>query len=123
MRLLLPLLFAPLSVAAQNSIPTEFPVDAIALAPASLTERISGKVFQVKPANGPTWRLEYKASGYAFLNTSSGFSDSGKWRVEGTQLCADWQRTQSSCSEVRLKDETVYVKRSSNGEVVALVSP
>ncbi len=121
MRLLLSLLVAPLSVAAQNSIPTEFPVDAVALAPASLTERISGKVFKVKPANGQTWRLEYKASGYAFLNTSSGFSDSGKWRVEGSQVCADWQRSPSSCSEVRLKDDTVYVKRVSNGEVIALV--
>lgn len=121
MRSLLLLLLAPVCVAAQNLVPTEFPADAVAVAPASLTERISGKVFKVKPANGQTWRLEYKASGYAFLNTSGGFSDSGKWRVEGTQLCADWQRSPSSCSEVRLKDETVYVKRVSNGEVIALV--
>lgn len=122
MRWFLTLLAAPLSVAAQSSLPTEFPVDAIALPAVSLSERISGKVFTVKPADGTSWRLEYKANGYAFIDTSSGFRDSGKWRVDGTRLCADWQRAPSGCSEARLKDETVYIKRVSNGEVVTLVS-
>ena len=83
-----------------------------------------------KPTPGAedAWDTEIKrrvaahdSRGCAFINTSSGFSDSGKWRVEGSQLCADWQRSPSSCSEVQLNDETVYVKRVSNGEVIALV--
>lgn len=120
MRSLIPLLIMPIAVVAQTSLPTEFPTDSVTLAPEVLTQRLVGKVFKVKPADGTTWRLEYKDSGYAFLDTSRGYRDTGKWRVEGTQLCADWQRSPSGCSETRAKGDVIYLKRISNGEVVAL---
>ena len=121
MRSLIALLIMPIAVVAQTPLPTEFPVDSAPLAPEVLKQRLAGKVFKVKPADGPSWRLEYKASGYVFLDTSSGYRDTGKWRVEGTQLCTDWQRTPSACSETRAKGDVIYVKRNSNGEVVSLL--
>jgi hypothetical protein len=90
------------------------------LAPEALHQRVSGKVFTGRPADGVTWRLEYKTNGHAFLDTSNGFRDTGKWRVEGSKFCADWQRASGGCSEARVKGNIVYVKRISNGEVVPL---
>jgi hypothetical protein len=113
------LLVLPLCALAQSAVPTEFPADASSASAQALHEQISGKVFRVKPADGSSWRLEYKPNGYAFVDTSSGFRDSGRWRVEDGKLCADWHRANSGCGEVRLKGDSIYLKRLS-GEVVVL---
>jgi len=119
MRALILLAFAPLCVLAQSAPPAEFPSDAAPVAPEVLREQMGGKVYKATPADGPSWRLEYKANGYVFLDTSTGFRDSGKWRIEGTKLCAEWQRVSSSCAEARVRGGTVFVKRTS-GEILAL---
>jgi hypothetical protein len=119
-RALLALLLIPVLSLAQAPLTTEFPAESTTLADDKLRQRVSGKVFKVKPADGTTWRLEFKDSGYSFLDTSRGYRDSGKWRVENSQLCIDWQRAASGCSDARLKDEVLFIKRTSNGEVVAL---
>lgn len=111
----------PAAAAAQPALPTEFPADAAAVEAAALREHLAGKVFRAQPASGPGWRLQYKADGYAFLDTTAGFRDSGRWSVQDTQLCSKWERAASGCSEARLKAGVVYIKRASNGEVVALV--
>ena len=72
MRSFLALLVMPLFAFAQSPMPTEFPIDAVATSADDLRGRISGKVFKVKLADGTTWRLEYKANGYAFVDTSRG---------------------------------------------------
>lgn len=118
MRSFLALLVMPLFAFAQSPMPTEFPIDAVATSADDLRGRISGKVFKVKLADGTTWRLEYKANGYAFVDTSRGFRDTGKWRVEDSKLCSDWQKAPSGCSETRIKGEAIYLKRISNGEVI-----
>ena len=108
---------------AQTQLPTEFPDDAQPFTAETLRERVAGKVFKVKPADGSEWRLDYKANGYAFIDTSRGFRDSGTWKVEGTQLCVEWKRSSNGgCSEARLKGDTLYVKRSANGEVIVLMA-
>ena len=121
MRSLLAILVIPLFAFAQSPIPTEFPADAVPALADDLRTRISGNVFKVKLADGTTWRLEYKANGYAFVDTSRGFRDTGKWRVEDSKLCADWQKAPSGCSETRIKGEAIYLKRISSGEVIAFL--
>ncbi|PKO27786.1 MAG: hypothetical protein CVU36_19195 [Betaproteobacteria bacterium HGW-Betaproteobacteria-9] len=120
MRALLSVLLLPLSAMAQSAMPTEFPADSVVLAADALQQRMAGKVYKAKLTDGATWRLEYKNNGYVFLNTGSGFSDSGKWSVQGEQLCTEWKRATSGCLETRANNEAVYIKRSNTGEVVAL---
>jgi hypothetical protein len=120
MRAPLFVLLLPLPAMAQSTMPTEFPANTVVLAADVLQQRMAGKVYKAKLTDGATWRLEYKNNGYIFLNTGSGFSDSGKWSVKGEQLCSEWTRAPSGCSETRANNEAVYIKRSSTGEVVAL---
>lgn len=115
----LALLYAA-SVAAQPAIPTEFPADGVPLAAPDLTARLSEKVFSAKMADGTDWRYQFKG-GYLFFNISSGYSDSGTWRIEGSSLCLNPKKTAASCSEMRSKGELLFIKRASNGEVATLV--
>ena len=108
--------------AAAQAVPSgEFPAGSAAVEAGALREHLAGKVFRAQPASGPGWRLEYKANGYVFLDTTAGFRDTGRWSVEENRLCSTWERATSGCSEARLKAGVVYVRRTSNGEVVALV--
>jgi hypothetical protein len=101
-------------------LPSDFPADVQALAGAALQERFTGRVYRVQPVAGPGWRLEFKDGGYAFIDLTNGARDTGRWRVEGTTLCIEWQRFNSGCSEIRVQGETLHLKRTTNGEVVAL---
>ena len=122
MRLLLAVLVLPAAALAQTTFPTEFPADAQPVSAEALRQRVSGKVFKIKYSDGTSLRLEYKNSGYAFVDSSRGFRDTGKWRVEGEKLCADWQKAPSGCNDVRVKDDVIHLKRVSNGEVVVLAA-
>ena len=122
MRLLLAVLVLPAAALAQTTFPTEFPADAQPVSAEALRQRVSGKVFKIKYSDGTSLRLEYKNSGYAFIDTSRGFRDTGKWRVEGEKLCIDWQKIPGGCSDVRMKGDVIHLKRVSNGEVVVLVA-
>ena len=116
------LVAAASAAGAQAQIPTEFPDDAQPFTAETLRERVAGKVFKVKPADGSEWRLDYKANGYVFIDTNRGFRDSGTWKVEGTQVCVDWKRSSNGgCSEARLKGDTFYLKRAADGEVIVLM--
>ena len=113
----LALLLAPVAALAQAPV-IEFPSDAAPLASEALKQRLTGQVFLVNPATGIPLRVEYRDV-YAFVNVGN-FSDSGKWRVEGSSICVDWKKSPPSCSDARLAGDTLYVKRSSNGEIVAM---
>ena len=97
--------------------PSEFPAEAKALAADVLLQRLTGKVFSVKPAASSAWRLQFQAGGHYFINTANGYSDSGPWRVEESKLCTAPQKSRASCNEMRLVGDTLYLKRDS-GEVV-----
>jgi hypothetical protein len=94
----------------------DFPPAAAPLEPAALL-RLSDRVFRVVPRSSAAWRLQFNANGYYFINTESGYNDSGQWRVEGSSLCTAPQKTKASCNEMRLAGEGLYLKRDS-GEVV-----
>lgn len=111
-------LLLPALALAQPALQTEFPAGAVPLEPAALQKLLSGRVFLVVPAAGPPWRLQFNES-YAYINVANR-SDSGRWRVEGSAICMDWRIFPSGCSETRRDGDTVYLKRSTNGEVVIL---
>ena len=112
-------LFAPVLALAQAGFPTEFPAGAETLQPDDLQKKLAGRVVQMKYANGADVRLEFKDA-YAYVDSGRS-SDSGKWRVHESQLCIDWQRFPSGCSQVRTVGDALYVKRLTNGEVVQMV--
>ena len=97
--------------------PADFPVDAKSLAAEMLQQRISGKSFGVKPAKGAAWKLQYEAGGSFSLKTASGYEDTGKWRIEGSQLCTEPSKTRAACNEMRLVGDALFMKRDS-GEIV-----
>lgn len=113
-------LFFTVSASAQTAIPTEFPADAVPLSAPALTERLSGKVFHLKMADGTDWRYQFQG-GFFFFNISNGHNDSGPWRIEGSSLCLNLKKSAASCSEMRFKGDLLFIKRASNGEVATLV--
>lgn len=119
MRLLVTsLVLSPLVCLAQDSFPTVFPDGARPLESAVLQQKLTGKVASLTYANGIKVRVEYKTD-YAFVNTRNA-SDSGKWRVEGSAMCFDWQRFPPGCSEVRSVGDVLFLKRVTNGEIVQM---
>lgn len=108
----------PVVALAQAAFPTEFPAGATALEPAVLQQKLTGKVVNMTYANGAKVRVEYKAD-YAYLNTGNA-SDSGKWRVEGSQVCIDWAKFSAVCFEARALGDALYAKRTANGEIVLM---
>ncbi|WP_309680750.1 hypothetical protein [Polaromonas sp.] len=118
MRIFALLLLAPCCAIAQSAFPTAFPDGATPMTAEALKQRITGKVFTIIPAAGAQMRVQYQDT-YAFVNSGS-FSDSGKWRVEGSSVCIDWQKIPGGCSEMRTVGDAIYTKRASNGEVVIM---
>jgi hypothetical protein len=114
------LLLVASSAYSQARLPTEYPQDATALGSEALQQNLFGKIFAANVTDGSAWRLEFRATGYMFLNTDRGHSDSGKWWVEGNQWCVELRRTGLACSELREKGALLYSKRASNGEIVQL---
>jgi hypothetical protein len=111
---------ASVSAQAPASAPAavpDFPRDAKPLSADALRERLAGKVFHVALASGASWRLQYQSGGFYYIKVSTGYSDSGKWRVEDSKLCAEPQKTKASCSDVRLVGDLIWLKRDS-GEIV-----
>lgn len=105
---------------AQTALPTEYPEGAVALTGDVIREQLAGKTYTLKPSDGSTWRLEFKADGYAFLDTSRGYRDSGKWRIDVNNWCIELQKAGLACSELRRKGDVFYYRRISNGEIVPM---
>ena len=106
---------------APAAVPMVYPEEAQPLTASQLDERLRGHVFTATLADGTGWRIDYKASGYAFANISNGASDSGKWRTEDSKMCIDYRgRFPAGCSEIRASAQALYLKRDSTGEIVTL---
>jgi len=119
MKLALSLLVAVAGTAfAQSPLQTEFPPGATQLEAEALQKLLTGKTFLISQAVGSDMRIQYKES-FVFINIGQR-SDSGEWRAEGSTVCIDWRTLPKGCSEVRTKDDTIYLKRTSNNEVVVM---
>lgn len=97
-----------------------FPEGASTPTAAELTERLSGKVFRVELKNGMTWRLQFMANGYFFVDTSAGGRLSGTWRTEDGRVCSHIPDRDPSCGDARLHEGIVHVRRA-DGEVIRYV--
>jgi len=90
----------------------------VSLSADALAKRLAGKTFDSVFANGTAVRLEYKASGYMFVN-APGFASSGTWRAEDGRICSQLKGREAACNGVREKGQQLYLKRDS-GEVMAM---
>jgi len=101
-----------------SGAPIDFPPDAVKLSADEVSKRITSKTFDTQLFNGPRVRLEYKASGYLFVNAPQ-YSNSGPWRAEDGRICSHMKNADPSCNEVRELGGKLYLKRD-NGEVITL---
>lgn len=108
---------AMLSITAHSQ---DFPQGASTPNAADVNKHLTDKVFNVKLADGSSWRLEFKAGGYFFVNTSGGFSGSGQWQAEDGRLCSQLKGGDRSCVDVRFHQEVFYTKRVT-GEVIQYI--
>lgn len=120
--LVLPTLAVAQAPAQPPATDTDFPPAAEVLSEEALRTRVAGKVFKLQYANGMKLRLDVRSNGYAYVDTSTGFRDTGRWQVKGSTWCDDWQRATAApgCNEVRVADGVLLLKRRSTGEIVAM---
>lgn len=108
----------PLSLVAASAF--GFPEGAASPSADELRKRLADRVFGVTLANGATWRLEFKGSGYVFVDTSSGFRGNGPWRTEDGKLCSKLQGNQEVCNEARVHDDVLHLRRV-DGEIIRYI--
>jgi hypothetical protein len=75
------------------------------------------RTYKVRFADGTDLRLEYKANGYYWVNTSRGFNSSGTWEAKDGQVCTQLKGRDRSCNDVRMHAGSLYLKRDT-GEIV-----
>jgi hypothetical protein len=98
----------------------DFPADAAPASAADLNSRLSGNKYSVQLKSGVTWRLEFNTSGYFFVDTSTGGKAKETWRAEDGKVCSQVEGGASQCSEARVHDGFLYVRRA-DGEVIKYV--
>ncbi|WP_310565668.1 hypothetical protein [Hydrogenophaga sp.] len=87
----------------------------------ALQERLAGKTYTARIANGIGWEMRYESQGLMHMTVSNGTADRGRWRTEDNRLCVDFEgKFPSGCSEMRADANRLYLKRGSTGEIVVL---
>ena len=81
---------------------------------------LSDKRFTVDLADRSSWKLEYKANGYFFVNTSAGFNGSGTWKIQDDKVCTDGKGMNASCGVVYQRGDSLFMRRSATGEIIEL---
>lgn len=96
-----------------------FPPDASTPSATELRERLAGKVFGVKNADGSTFRIDFRSNGHFFFDTSAGFRGAGEWRSEDGRMCSKLQGRDRDfiCNDARVVADVVHVRRTS-GEII-----
>jgi hypothetical protein len=116
--LLIFLLLSPLA-RAQTPAATVFPAEAAPLNSEAMVKMFTGKVFTYKSASGVDVRLQYDSDNFAFVNIGE-IRDSGKWRIENSTVCVEWQKSPPFCSEIRVAGDVIYAQRVGGKTVVVL---
>ena len=104
---------------APKAAPIEFPARAAPLDAAELKAKVAGRSFNLVLHDRSVRRIEYKSSGYFFVN-AGGFNTSGPWDTDGSRICVKPRGEDTSCLEVRQLEGALYLK-CTTGEVVPLV--
>lgn len=117
----LPTPAAPASnLAARSASASDFPADSVAIKGDEVKRALSDKRFTVELADRSSWKLEYKANGYFFVNTSAGFNGSGTWKIQDDKVCTDGKGMNASCGVVYQRGDSLFMKRSATGEIIEL---
>lgn len=96
-----------------------FPEGATPPSAAALKAHLDDRVFGTSLADGTTWRVEFKSGGYLFVDTSSGRNFKGEWKAEDGRICTKMgPATEVSCSEARMHEGMLHVKRAATGELI-----
>ncbi|BCG03487.1 hypothetical protein PPGU19_080550 (plasmid) [Paraburkholderia sp. PGU19] len=99
---------------------TAFPDGATTPSAADIQQRLAGKAFDIKLADGSMWHVQYgNGSDYDF-KSSKGFADHGDWKAEDGKVCSKGSKMPYACNEVRVKGDDLYLKRDS-GEIVQFI--
>jgi hypothetical protein len=93
------------------------PDDATTPDTAEVKKFFDDRIHKVRFADGTGLRLEFKANGYYWVNTSRGFNSSGTWEPKDGQLCTQLKGRDRVCNDVRMHAGSLYLKRES-GEIV-----
>jgi hypothetical protein len=99
---------------------TAFPDGSSTPSASDIQQRLSGKAFDIKLADGSMWHVQYGNSGDYDFKSSKGFSDHGEWKAEDGKICSKGSKIPYSCSDVRVKGDDLYLKRD-NGEIIQFV--
>lgn len=118
--LLSPLLIAACAATAPPA--TEFPAGARAPTATELTTLLRGKTTHAPLPNGGTARVDHAADSNRVTAYAGGRSDTGTWHAEDGRICYEWKVFNSSCSEIRLVGEDLYVKRANGGVVPVTIA-
>jgi hypothetical protein len=102
---------------AQGTPSTDYPEGSEPLPTEALRKALSGKAFNLKSAARGSIRLQFDENGYAFVDAGPEGRDSGKWNVIDSKLCTDWRRAASGCTDARIKEGVIYIRRLDTGEV------
>lgn len=99
---------------------TAFPDGVTSPGAADIQQRLSGKVFNIKLADGSMWHVQYGNDGAFDFKSSKGFTDHGDWKAEDGKICSKGSKIPYACNDVRMKGDDLYLKRD-NGEIVQFV--
>lgn len=116
MTLLSPVLLA--ACAATTPPARDFPPGARVPSVAELTTLFRGKTTTTESSTAGTIRADYAADSNQLKIFSRGRADTGIWRAdESGKVCFEFKTFQSTCNDVRMVGQEVYIRRA-NGEVV-----
>lgn len=121
---IVPCLLICLASPSYGQQPATFPPEAKVVTGDGLKALVSGKTFRAQPSSGPAWKIQYRDNGFAYLDVANGYRDTGKWRIDGGMLCADWQKTANPtpCNEVREISPGTLILLRGNGELLTMKS-
>jgi hypothetical protein len=102
---------------AQVGAPSAFPAASTVPTAQGLRAYLSGKAFRTTYASGATAHMRFGADGLLSASLSTGFTDSGQWRVEDGKLCGSLRESGDFCNDARFDAGTLYLRRIS-GEIL-----
>ena len=91
------------------------------IAAEALSARVGGKVFRIKFADGSGARVDYKSNGYALLDTRAvAFATAASGGPGAPRSAFNGTRRSLGAARHGSKGDAPFVKRLSNGEIIAL---
>lgn len=98
----------------------EFPSGARIPVAQELADTLANKAWTAIFANGGKARYEFRGQNL-YVDLLPGGRDNGPWRTEDGRLCAEFRsRFPSGCSDVRVHEGKLVVRRTSTGELITL---